>query len=74
MAVVPSRGLRSAGGSNLQPPLIQIAIHLHENRIRNSFLQTKAGFNVKTELPSQSGPPLEALYAMRDRWLKGGKL
>ena len=39
-----------------------------------AYLQTKAGFNVKTELPSQSGPPLEALYAMRDRWLKGGKL
>ena len=39
-----------------------------------AYLQTKAGFNVKTELPGLSGPALDALYAMRYRWLKGGKL
>jgi hypothetical protein len=38
------------------------------------YLQTKIGYKIKDELPGLDGPPLEALYAKGEAWLKGRKL
>jgi SnoaL-like domain len=39
-----------------------------------AYLQTKGGFNVKTDLPGTDGPAVDALYAKGEAWLKGKKL
>ena len=39
-----------------------------------AYLQTKGGFNVKTDLPGTDGPAVDALYAKGADWLKGKKL
>ena len=38
------------------------------------YLQSKIGYTIKDELPGLDGPPLEALYAKGEAWLKGRKL
>jgi hypothetical protein len=38
------------------------------------YLQSKIGYKIKDELPGLDGPPLEALYAKGEGWLKGKKL
>ena len=38
------------------------------------YLQSKIGYMIKDELPGLDGPPLDALYAKGEAWLKGGKL
>jgi hypothetical protein len=39
-----------------------------------AYLQTRAGFKVKPDMPGRDGPELAALYARGARWLKGGAL
>jgi hypothetical protein len=39
-----------------------------------AYLQSKIGYKIKDELPGLDGPPLDALYAKGDAWLKGRKL
>jgi hypothetical protein len=39
-----------------------------------AYLQVKAGFNVKDDLPGLSGRPLDELYAMGKQWLAGKRL
>lgn len=39
-----------------------------------AYLQTKGGFDVRTDLPGTDGPAVEALYAKGADWLKGKKL
>ena len=39
-----------------------------------AYLQTKAGYKVKPNMPGIDGPVVEALYAAGDKWLKGKKL
>jgi hypothetical protein len=39
-----------------------------------AYLQTRIGYTIKDELPGLDGPPLEALYAKGEAWLKGKKL
>jgi hypothetical protein len=39
-----------------------------------AYLQTKAGYTVKRDMPGLEGPDLEALYAKGTAWLKGKKL
>ena len=39
-----------------------------------AYLQTKIGYKVKRDMPGLDGPPLEALYAKGEAWLKGKKL
>jgi hypothetical protein len=39
-----------------------------------AYLQTKAGFKVKPDLPGTDGPEVDALYAKGADWLKGKKL
>jgi hypothetical protein len=39
-----------------------------------AYLQTKAGYTVKGDLPGLEGPALDALDAKAEAWLKGGKL
>jgi SnoaL-like domain len=39
-----------------------------------AYLQTRIGYTIKDELPGLDGPPLSALYAKGDAWLKGKKL
>jgi hypothetical protein len=39
-----------------------------------AYLQNKIGYTIKDELPGLDGPPLAALYAKGDAWLKGKKL
>jgi len=36
-----------------------------------AYLQTRAGFKVKPNMPGRDGPELAALYARGARWLKG---
>ena len=36
-----------------------------------AYLQSKIGYRIKDELPGLDGPPLDALYAMGEAWLKG---
>jgi hypothetical protein len=36
-----------------------------------AYLQTRAGFKVKPDMPGRDGPELAALYARGARWLKG---
>jgi hypothetical protein len=36
-----------------------------------AYLQSKAGFTVKNDLPGRSGPVLQKLYAAADAWLAG---
>jgi hypothetical protein len=36
-----------------------------------AYLQTRIGYTIKDELPGLDGPPLAALYAKGDAWLKG---
>jgi hypothetical protein len=38
------------------------------------YLQSKAGYKVKTNMPGIDGPVVEALYAAGEKWLKGKKL
>ena len=38
------------------------------------YLQSKIGYTIKDELPGLDGPPLDALYAKGEAWLKGRKL
>lgn len=38
-----------------------------------AYLQVKAGFDVKNDLPGLSGPPLDDLYRSGAAWLKGRK-
>jgi hypothetical protein len=38
------------------------------------YLQSKTGFQVRTDRPGLSGPSLEALYAMGKAWLAGKKV
>lgn len=39
-----------------------------------AYLQTKAGFTIKDDMPGRSGPALDALYAQADAWLAGKAL
>ncbi len=39
-----------------------------------AYLQTKIGYQVKTDMPGIEGPELDALYARGARWLKGETL
>jgi hypothetical protein len=39
-----------------------------------AYLQTKAGYRVKPDMPGLDGPALAALDADAARWLKGGSL
>jgi hypothetical protein len=39
-----------------------------------AYLQTRIGYNVKTDMPGLDGPEVEALYRRGERWLKGGGL
>ena len=39
-----------------------------------AYLQSKIGYKIKDELPGLDGPPLAALYAKGEAWLKGKKL
>ena len=39
-----------------------------------AYLQTQIGYTIKDELPGLDGPPLDALYAKGEAWLKGKKL
>ena len=39
-----------------------------------AYLQAKIGYTIKDELPGLDGPPLAALYAKGEAWLKGKKL
>ena len=39
-----------------------------------AYLQTKIGYQVKTDMPGIEGPELDALYARGARWLKGEAL
>ena len=39
-----------------------------------AYMQTKAGYTVKTDMPGLHGPELEALYWRGEQWLKGKKL
>ncbi len=39
-----------------------------------AYLQIRIGYTIKDELPGLDGPPLEALYAKGDAWLKGKKI
>ncbi|MGZ5834770.1 MAG: nuclear transport factor 2 family protein [Xanthobacteraceae bacterium] len=39
-----------------------------------AYLQTKAGYKVKPNMPGIDGPVVEALYAAGEKWLKGKKL
>jgi len=39
-----------------------------------AYMQTKAGYTVKTDMPGLHGPDLEALYRRGEAWLKGKKL
>jgi hypothetical protein len=39
-----------------------------------AYLQTKAGYKVKTNMPGIDGPVVTALYAAGAEWLKGKKL
>ena len=39
-----------------------------------AYLQTKIGYQVKTDMPGIEGPELERLYARGARWLKGEAL
>ncbi len=39
-----------------------------------AYLQSKIGYKVKDDLPGLDGPPLDALYAKGEAWLKGKKL
>jgi len=36
-----------------------------------AYMQTKAGYNVKTDMPGATGPELDALYAKGTAWLRG---
>ena len=39
-----------------------------------AYIQHKIGYRIKDELPGLDGPPLAALYAKGEAWLKGKKL
>ena len=39
-----------------------------------AYLQTRVGYKVKTDMPGQDGPELEALYARGKGWLEGKAL
>ncbi len=39
-----------------------------------AYLQTRVGYTVKRDMPGLDGPPLEALYAQGEAWLKGRPL
>ena len=39
-----------------------------------AYLQSKIGYKIRDELPGLDGPPLDALYAKGEAWLKGRKL
>ena len=39
-----------------------------------AYLQTRAGYQVKPDMPGLDGPELAALYARGARWLKGERL
>jgi hypothetical protein len=39
-----------------------------------AYLQTRAGFTVKKDMPGLDGPELSALYRKGERWLAGKKL
>lgn len=39
-----------------------------------AYLQTKIGYNVKTDMAGLEGPELDALYALGARWLQGESL
>jgi hypothetical protein len=39
-----------------------------------AYLQTRIGYQVKTDMPGLDGPAVEALYHRGERWLKGGEL
>ena len=36
-----------------------------------AYLQTRIGYNVKTDMPGLDGPEVEALYRRGERWLRG---
>ena len=36
-----------------------------------AYMQTKAGYSVKTDMPGATGPELDALYAKGTAWLRG---
>ena len=39
-----------------------------------AYLQTRIGYDVKTDMPGLDGPEVAALYARGEAWLKGQKL
>ena len=39
-----------------------------------AYMQTKAGYSVKTDMPGATGPELDALYAKGAAWLNGDAL
>jgi hypothetical protein len=38
-----------------------------------AYLQTRIGYQVKTDMPGLDGPEVEALYRRGERWLQGGE-
>jgi hypothetical protein len=39
-----------------------------------AYLQVRAGYEVKEDMPGLGGPELQALYSSGGRWLAGGPL
>jgi hypothetical protein len=39
-----------------------------------AYLQTRIGYQVKTDMPGLDGPEVAALYRRGERWLQGGEL
>jgi hypothetical protein len=39
-----------------------------------AYLQSQIGYSVKKDMPGLKGPEVEALYALGQRWLRGGSL
>jgi hypothetical protein len=48
--------------------------HLPDGYARLGYLQAGLGYTIKRDMPTESGPELEALLAQGRRWLEGGEL
>jgi hypothetical protein len=53
----------------LDPSLLERFPHGYRHL---AYLQTRIGYEVKTDMPGLKGPEVQALYARGDRWLAGG--
>jgi hypothetical protein len=59
---------------NEAPVMDQALLGSFPQGYRNlAYLQTRAGFKVKPDMPGLKGPEVEALYAAMDAWLAGAK-